>query len=143
VLLKAGIVRDGHPFIEILVSKDKTTTHKFLALVDTGFSGFVGLSSEQAKIVGLVFEGKTAQSTLADGTVSAPYPISVGYASLVGDDFIEGTISVAQRTIACIGVDFIMRSENTLVLNTKGFFMGKNHDLYDAGSDFGFEINEE
>jgi predicted aspartyl protease len=121
--IKAGFIRNGYPFIEVAVSSDKRRIHILPALVDTGFDGFLSLSPAEAEVVGLEHKGTTTRYVLADGSLSSPVPIAIGFACLEGDDFMEGEISIADKPIASVGVKFITRSGNTMVLSPKGFFM--------------------
>jgi predicted aspartyl protease len=133
VPLKPGIVKNGHPYIEVVVSNDQKTNHTCLALVDTGFSGFLSLPSSMAELAGLKTGTETTRYTLADGTVSDPVPIAIGFACLKGDDYMEGTVCIREKIqLASVGVEFIARSKNTMALSPKGFYMATDAEILDG-----------
>jgi hypothetical protein len=81
VPVKVGSLVNGHPYIEILVSPDGKKSAKQTALVDTGFSGFISIPIESAKLMGLKAHA-TALNTLANGKTSDAVPLAHGYAPL-------------------------------------------------------------
>jgi predicted aspartyl protease len=88
-----GSVINGHPYIEILVSPDGKKSAKQTALVDTGFSGFISIPVESAKVMGLKAHATTLY-TLANGKISDPVPLAHGYACLEGDPFVQELFSI-------------------------------------------------
>jgi len=78
VPVRVGSLVNGHPYIEILVSPDGKKSAKQTALVDTGFSGFISIPIESAKLMGLKAHA-TALYTLANGKTSNPAPLAHGY----------------------------------------------------------------
>jgi hypothetical protein len=73
VPVRVGSLVNGHPYIEILVSPDGKKSAKQTALIDTGFSGFISIPVESAKLIGLKAHA-TALYTLANGKTSSPVP---------------------------------------------------------------------
>jgi predicted aspartyl protease len=84
VPVRVGSLVNGHPYIEILVSPDAEKSAKQTALVDTGFSGFISIPIESAKLMGLKAHA-AALYTLANGKTSDAVPLAHGYACLEGD----------------------------------------------------------
>jgi predicted aspartyl protease len=72
VPVRTGSFVNGHPYIEILVSPDGKKRARQTALLDTGFSGFVSIPTESAKLMGLQAHA-TALYTLANGKTSEPH----------------------------------------------------------------------
>ena len=89
--VRVGSLVNGHPYIEILVSPDGKKSAKQTALVDTGFSGFISIPIESAKLMGLKAHA-TALYTLANGKTTNPVPLAHGYACLESDPFCSRTV---------------------------------------------------
>jgi len=119
---KAGSIVSGHPYIEILVSPDGKKSAKQTALVDTGFSGFISIPMESAKLMGLQAHA-TAFYTLANGKTSDPVPLAHGYACLEGQPFVHGLFSISEHASIVAGMDFLTRCGKILVIAPTGIVM--------------------
>jgi predicted aspartyl protease len=86
VPVRAGSIVNGHPYIEIFVSPDGKKSAKQTALLDTGFSGFISIPMESAKLMGLQAHATTLY-TLANSKTSDPVPLAHGYACLEGNPY--------------------------------------------------------
>jgi predicted aspartyl protease len=115
VPVRAGFIVNGHPYIEILVSPDGKKSAKQTALVDTGFSGFISMPVESARLMGLRAHA-TALYTLANGRVSDPVPLANGYACIEGDAFARGLFSISENTSVVVGMDFLARCHKVLIV---------------------------
>ncbi len=128
---KAGIVVNGHPYIDILISPDGKKSAKQTALVDTGFSGFVSIPAASASLMGLKAHATTLY-TLANGRISEPVPLAHGYACLEGDSFVQGLFSISEHTSTVVGMDFLIRCGKVLLVGSVGIMM-MNADELKAG----------
>ncbi len=117
--VRAGSIVNGHPYIEILVSPDGKKSAKQTALADTGFSGFISIPTESAKLMGLRAHA-TALYTLANGKTSDPVPLAHGYACLEGDVFVQGLFSISEHASTVAGMDFLVRCGKVLVIAPNG-----------------------
>jgi len=79
VAFNVGKVRNGHPYIDVLLSPDGKASAKYTALIDTGFSGFISVPLIAASVLGLKAH-TTARYTLANGKLADPVPHAFGYA---------------------------------------------------------------
>lgn len=100
--VKVGSLVNGHPYIEILVSPDGKKSAKQTALVDTGFSGFISIPIESAKLMVLKAPA-AALYTLANGKTSDAVPLAHGYACLEGDPFVHGLFSISEHASTVTG----------------------------------------
>jgi len=112
---RTGSIVNGHPYIEILVSPDGKKSAKQTALVDTGFSGFISMPAESAKLMGLQAHA-TARYTLANGRVSDAVPLANGYACLDGDVLVPGLFSISESASVVVGMDFLARCGKVLII---------------------------
>jgi predicted aspartyl protease len=119
VPVRTGSIVNGHPYVEILVSPDGKKSATQTALIDTGFSGFISMPVESAKLMGLNAHA-TAFYTLANGKVSDPVPLADGYACLEGDPFVPGLFSISENTSVVVGMDFLARCSKVLVIAPNG-----------------------
>jgi predicted aspartyl protease len=119
MLARDGIIRRGHPFVEITVSADGKTGSKYTALIDTGYSGFVSIPLMAATLLGLKAQ-TTVCYELANGKQSEPIPHALGYACVEGDPFVQGLIAFSGNTSAIVGVDFLTRCGHILLMSSKG-----------------------
>ena len=117
--VRVGSLVNGHPYIEILVSPDGKKSAKQTALIDTGFSGFISIPIESAKLMGLKAHA-TALYTLANGKTSNPVPLAHGYACLEGDPFVQGLFSISEHASTVVGMDFLIRCGKVLVIAPNG-----------------------
>lgn len=129
--VKRGQVVNGHPYIEVLVSADGKTGSPFIALIDTGFSGFISVPVMTGSLLGLKAH-TTAIYTLANGKPSDPIPLAFGYACLEGDEYVQGLICFGEHTSTVVGVDFLTRCGKVLMLFPKGVIMISESDLVPA-----------
>lgn len=102
-----------------MVSPDGKKSAKQTALVDTGFSGFISIPIESAKLMGLKAHA-TALYTLANGKTSDPVPLVHGYACLEGDVFVQGLFSISEHASTVAGMDFLVRCGKVLVIAPNG-----------------------
>jgi predicted aspartyl protease len=112
---KVGSILNGHPYIEILVSPDGKKSAIQTALIDTGFSGFISMPAQSAKLMGLQAHATTLY-TLADGKTSAPVPLAHGYACFAGDPFVQGLFSISEHASVVAGMDFLARCGKVLII---------------------------
>lgn len=117
--VRFGPLVNGHPYIEILVSPDGKKIAKQTALLDTGFSGFVSIPRDSAKVMGLKAHA-TALYTLANGKTSDPVPLAHGYACLEGDNLVQGLFSVSDHASTVAGMDFLIRCGKVLAITPTG-----------------------
>jgi predicted aspartyl protease len=125
---KVGTIRSGHPYVEISVSSDGKTGSKYLALIDTGFSGFVSLPAITATLLGLKPQ-TTSVYTLADGKPSTPIPLGYGYACVVGDSYVRGLIAFSQNVAAVVGMEFLTSCGHFLMVGSKGVILLSEKDM--------------
>ncbi len=117
--IRVGSLVNGHPYIEILVSPDGKKIAKQTALLDTGFSGFISIPVESAKLMGLKAHA-TALYTLANGKTSEPVPLAHGYAGLEGDPLVQGLFSISEHASTVAGMDFLIRCGKVLAITPTG-----------------------
>jgi predicted aspartyl protease len=107
----------GCPLIRVAIFlEDRPTAAKeFNALIDTGFTGFGQIPTEEATAIGLVPIGEMPL-TYQDG---ATYPVPVAWASVrLGSETKEGFIFLADRGAdILLGVHSLRVFAKTLVLS--------------------------
>ena len=127
-----GVLRRGHPFVEITVSADgKTAKAKYTALIDTGYSGFVSIPLMAATMLGLRAQ-TTACYELANGKQSEPIPHALGYACVEGDIYVQGLIAFSGNSSAIVGVDFLTRCGHMLFMSSKGVMLLNEKEVEEA-----------
>jgi len=131
VPLKTGPIIQGHPHVSIQVSSDGKTGKVFLAMIDTGFSGFVSVPSAAARVLGLDARA-TARYTMADGRSSEPFPLAEGFACIEGEHYVNGLISVSENATTVIGMNFLRRTGKALILGSGGVVIMSESDLMAA-----------
>jgi predicted aspartyl protease len=119
VSVRVGSIVNGHPYIEILISPDGKKSARQTALVDTGFSGFISVGVESAKLMGLQAHASTFY-TLANGKISEAVPLADGYACLEGDAFVRGLFSISENAAVVAGMNFLARCGKVLILAPNG-----------------------
>jgi len=117
--------------VSIQVSGDGRTGKVFLAMIDTGFSGFVSLPSAAAESLGLDARA-TARYTMADGRSSEPFPLAEGFACIEGENYVNGLISISANTAAVVGMNFLRRTGKALILGSGGVVIMNENDLMAA-----------
>jgi predicted aspartyl protease len=125
---KSGSLISGHPHVEILVSSDGKSSKKYVALIDTGYSGFVSLPVIASSLLGLKAH-TTARYILANGKISDPVPLAYGHACLEGDKFVEGLIAISENTSTIVGMDFLRRGGKALILASEGVVIINEFEL--------------
>ena len=111
-----GFLSGGHPFVKIIVSADGTNrSEPFPALIDTGYSDFVSVSLILATQLGLK-PHTTTRYELADGRLTEPVPVALGYAGIEGDKLVGGLISISRANAALVGVKFLQLCRKGLVI---------------------------
>jgi predicted aspartyl protease len=128
--VKGGVIKGGHPYIDILVSADAKTSDKYPALIDTGYSGFVSIPLMAASALGLKAQ-TTVNYTLANGK-QLPIPHGLGYACVEGDPFVEGLIAFSENTSALVGVDFLTRCGHILLMSSTGIILVNAKEIEEA-----------
>jgi hypothetical protein len=128
---RGGLIRGGHPFVEIAVSSDGKTGTNYHALIDTGYSGFVSLPIVAASLLGLKAH-TTSHYTLANGKQSEPIPHGHGFACVVGDPYVKGLIAFSQNVAAVVGVDFLTRCGHILMMSSTGVILLNEKEIEEA-----------
>ena len=105
----------GSPIIEIEVSGPLTKPTKFIAMMDTGFSGFLLLPILEAFPVGLILRG-TTPITLADGTTQTKLTC-LGEVHFDGERQSGLIIIEWQSTEILVGMDFLRKFNRKLVVD--------------------------
>lgn len=117
--VKAGKIDKGHPYLEIVVSADdKGPGIPCVALIDTGFSGFVSLPLTMAATLGLK-PHTTTRYTLANGKQSDPVPLARAFACVDGDTLVAGVISISESDVI-VGVEFLRTCGKGLMVFSQG-----------------------
>jgi predicted aspartyl protease len=125
---KGGVVKSGHPYVEVSVSADGKTGTKYEALIDTGYSGFLCIPVMAASLLGLKAQ-TTIHYTLANGKQSDPIPHAHGYACLEGDPYVRGLIAFSENSTPLVGVDFLTRCGHMLIVSSKGVVLVNEVEL--------------
>ena len=128
MLSKGGVIKSGHPYVDVSVSADGKTGTKYPALIDTGYSGFLCIPTMAASLLGLKAQ-TTIHYTLANGKQSDPIPHSYGYACVEGDPYVRGLIAFSENSTALVGIDFLTRCGHILVLSSKGVALASEKEL--------------
>lgn len=128
---KTGPLLRGHPYINIQVSADKKSVQFFLAMIDTGFSGFVSVPAATAEGLRLKAHAH-ARYTLANGRSTDPVPLAEGYACAEGDAYVKGLISLSENASAVVGMNFLRRTGNALILFSTGVVLMDEQELHAA-----------
>jgi predicted aspartyl protease len=105
----------GSPVIEISVSGPVTNPTQFIAMVDTGFTGFLMLPLLQAFPVGLILNG-TMPITLADGSTQTKLTC-LGELHFDGESQIGLIIIEPNSTDILVGMDFLRKFERELLVD--------------------------
>lgn len=114
-----GSYKGRYPCITLQVAGTKGHPEELIAIVDTGFTGFLLLPPSAVELHGLELLG-TTKGTLADGS-SLPMTTamaSVGYANCTR----SGVATIVPReSTVLVGLDFLRRFELALVLTHTDF----------------------
>jgi len=106
--------KKGHPRIEIALRTPDGVSKPFVALIDTGFSGFVALPEESAEDLGLLPVG-TVRYTVASGAVIG---LILAFGSVsIGDVSYVGSIVVGNVRQPLLGIEFLRESRKALFLD--------------------------
>jgi predicted aspartyl protease len=124
-----------------LISPDGKKSAKQTALVDTGFSGFVSIPAASASLMSLKAHATTLY-TLANGKTSEPVPLAHGYACLEGDTFVQGLFSISEHTSTVVGMDFLVRCGQVLIVGPAGIVMMNADELKAALEQIGVFLDE-
>src|SRR6476620_7414502 len=116
-----GRFNGKHPVISLLVAGGQGHPEQFDAVVDTGFSGFLMMSAEDAAHHGFQ-PGPATTGTMADGTrVALPTALaSVGFASRTR----TGVVTLApKKVVSLVGIDFLRAFKLALIMTNEQFWL--------------------
>jgi len=109
-----GTFSNDQPLIAIEVSGVSGIKKKLIALVDSGFNGYLQLPFVEALPLGLVLAG-VQPSTLADGSVSS-HLVCKGSVCL-DRKCLDTTIDISTATIVLLGTKLLKELGKTFILN--------------------------
>lgn len=112
-----GTFNDDQPQIEIEVSGTSDNPKKVMALVDSGFNGYLTLPYVEAFPLGLILTG-VASVILADGSSSEHF-VCTGAVCVDGKCISTG-ISIQPAGAILLGTKLLKELGKTLVLDCKG-----------------------
>lgn len=111
-----GFFENGQPKIEIEVKGTSEHSKKIIALIDSGFNGYLQLPFLEAFPLGLILKG-TESSMLADGSL-APHFVCKGQVCLDGKCIVT-TIDIQPSSIILIGTGLLKELGKTFILDCK------------------------
>lgn len=109
-----GTFENDQPKIEIEVKGVNGSPKKLIALVDSGFNGYLTLPYVEAFPLGLVLKG-IQSNTLADGS-SASHFVCIGQIC-VGKKCVTTTIDIQPANIILLGTKLLKELGKTFVLD--------------------------
>lgn len=122
-----GRFKGKYPVISLLVSGTLGNPEQFDAVVDTGFSGFLMMSSEDAAPLGFQ-AGPSTTGLMADGScVALPTALAtVGFAQRSH----AGVVTLAPTAVVClVGVDFLRAFKLALVMTNEQIWLMDEQDF--------------
>lgn len=109
-----GTFNNDQPKIEIEVKGVNGTSKKVIALVDSGFNGYLTLPYLEAFPLGLILTG-IQSNTLADGS-SASHLVCIGQICVDGK-CINTTIDIQPANIILLGTKLLKELRKTFILD--------------------------
>ena len=111
-----GTFHNDQPEIEIEVSGTSENAKKVIALVDSGFNGFLTLPYQVAFPLGLILKGMQL-NTLADGSSSSVF-VCLGEVCVDGK-CIQTTIDIQPANIILLGTKLLKELGKTFILDCR------------------------
>lgn len=109
-----GTFNNDQPTIEIEVKGVNGLSKKLIAMVDSGFNGYLTLPYIEAFPLGLILSG-VQSSTLADGSSSA-YLVCIGQVCVDGK-WVNTTIDIQPSSTILLGTKLLKELGKTFILD--------------------------
>ena len=111
-----GTFDNDQPKIEIEVKGVNGNTKRLIALIDSGFNGYLTLPYVETFPLGLVLTG-IQSNTLADGS-SSSHLVCIGKICVSGT-WVTTTIDIQPANIILLGTKLLKELEKTFILDCK------------------------